>query len=417
MKTIRLSVLFGFMLSLMLVSCGKDDPANNDNPGNNDNGGNNGGNTNTTKATSNFFFIENATYHDAGDMPQGDASLINDLNVNKTVINGGSTIISFTSSEMIKTAYVAVQGVSGYYRYDFDENADYELRSGKTYLYEIILFISQQLMKDNDFVITISCVARNGQQSRPENTEDIKVVEVGTGSLQVSLSWDQLDDVDLHLLEPSGNHIFYGNRSNSDDFYAMWFEFGCYLVNKYTSYDASSLSYDNYKDWDTLDYYLENVPDSAYNEYGAFLASRVKTGGILDLDSNAACGIDGINNENITYNDNPAPGRYYVAVDLFKKCDYSKPGAKYSVTVNYKGQPVTISGKQSGQFDEYDSGSNDSPSQYHIIGGFDIDVSGSIKAVTVTDNPFNGYDDYYGVSIRNAPANAKFKKFLKKQKR
>ena len=405
MKTFKFSLLLGLVLSLTFASC-KDD--------------NNGGSGNSTPSTSDFFSIENATFS-AGALPQGSVELINDLTINSSVINGGSTIISFSSPEKIKTAFVSVKGVDGYYQYDFpaDYNANPAAAAFQTqslaYYYQLILQIAQQLTSSQGFAISISCLTENGTQSVVEDTERLSVVEVGTGKLQVSLSWDQNDDVDLHLLEPNGNHIYYANPiSGSEDFEKLEFDFYVYLVNKYTSHDASSLDYNNYEDWDTLDMYLEEIPYiTRLTEYSSFMASRTSDGGFLDLDSNAACDIDGINNENITYGKDPAQGIYYVAVDLFEKCDYLKPGAKYSVSVNYKGQSVRISDVQAGQFDANDSGSYDSSSKYHIIGGFEITASG-IRLAEVTDNPFdNGYDNGYYSGAR--PANAKAKLFKGKK--
>ncbi len=36
-------------------------------------------------------------------------------------------------------------------------------------------------------------------------------VDLGTGILQVTLSWDNSADVDLHVIEPTGSEVFYGN--------------------------------------------------------------------------------------------------------------------------------------------------------------------------------------------------------------
>ena len=65
---------------------------------------------------------------------------------------------------------------------------------------------------------------------------------VGSGPIQVSLSWVGQVDVDLHVTPPAGGDIYWGDRSDS-------------------------------------------------------------TGGTLDLDSNAGCSIDNVNNENIVWAD------------------------------------------------------------------------------------------------------------------
>jgi hypothetical protein len=93
-----------------------------------------------------------------------------------------------------------------------------------------------------------------------------------SGGLTVTLDWDALNDVDLHLLEPSGEEIYFRN------------------------------------------------PTSAL-------------GGVLDRDSNRGCLIDGINRETISYPArNPPPGWYQVGVFLFADCGI--PRANFTLTVN-----------------------------------------------------------------------------------
>ena len=87
---------------------------------------------------------------------------------------------------------------------------------------------------------------------------DLSVAEAESGTLRVTLSWDTATDVDLHVIEPGGTEIYYGNRSSP-------------------------------------------------------------TGGALDLDSNAGCGIDGVKQENI-YWDLPANGTYTIGVDFWSDC-------------------------------------------------------------------------------------------------
>lgn len=111
----------------------------------------------------------------------------------------------------------------------------------------------------------------------------VTLIEVGTGELQVSLSWDTETDVDLHVVEPGGEEIYYSNETS-------------------------------------------------------------ESGGTLDLDSNAGCTIDDVNNENVTWERGAPRGEYIVRVDYWSAC--SVPGTtQYVVTVRSRtGTPATYQG-------------------------------------------------------------------------
>ena len=113
----------------------------------------------------------------------------------------------------------------------------------------------------------------------------IAVIPVGSGDVQVSVAWDVNSDVDLHVVEPgaSGEEIYYGNTSSV-------------------------------------------------------------SGGVLDLDSNAGCSIDGVRNENITYPTSAPPtGTYTVRVDYWSAC--TQVQTNYVVTVRRQGQsPLVFTG-------------------------------------------------------------------------
>lgn len=107
--------------------------------------------------------------------------------------------------------------------------------------------------------------------------EDVAVAltTVGTGDVQVNVTWDLDVDVDLHVLDPSGAEIYYGNTASA-------------------------------------------------------------SGGVLDLDSNPACSLDHVKAENITWPTGKAPsGTYKVLVDYFEACTTGP--VNYVVTVNVKG--------------------------------------------------------------------------------
>jgi hypothetical protein len=109
----------------------------------------------------------------------------------------------------------------------------------------------------------------------------ISMIAVGTGDVQVNITWDSDADVDLHVVDPIGEEIFYAHK---------------------------------------------------------FAVS----GGQLDLDSNAGCGSDGPRAENIFWSSGlVAPkGEYLVRVNYWSAC--SAVRTNYVVTVNTRGQPPKV---------------------------------------------------------------------------
>ncbi len=134
-----------------------------------------------------------------------------------------------------------------------------------------------------DFDVAVRDV--NGNVSNMDRGR-LVIARVGTGKLQFSLSWDADVDLDLHVTEPNGNQIFYGNEGPSN------------------------------------------------------------TGGRLDIDDlngplpsgRPAGEPEGV--ENIFWNDTAPNGTYIVRVDYFS----GSPAANFVVTVSADGQVLdTIS--------------------------------------------------------------------------
>ena len=116
----------------------------------------------------------------------------------------------------------------------------------------------------------------------PVMQKTLSVESVGSGDIQVSVAWDNDDDVDLHVVEPTGCEIYYAN-------------------------------------------------------------DICGSGGWLDLDSNPACSIDGINNENIFWPLGQAPtGTFIVRMDFYSDC--SGAGVNYTTTIHYCGNVEVYDG-------------------------------------------------------------------------
>ena len=188
-----------------------------------------------------------------------------------SIISGGSTEIPVSADSAFSTIFV-ISDDGGFFTV--------QLPAAVT---ETSLVISFSPIQDGSAAqIGVQVGNAEGEISSQQDVE-VTTVVVGTGDLQVSISWDTPTDVDLHLIEPDGTRIFW--RDTMSD-----------------------------------------------------------TGGELDLDSNPGCSIDGVNNENITYDGfEPLSGEYTVEVDYFSSCGVLTP-TNYLITTRVDGVVTTFDG-------------------------------------------------------------------------
>ena len=192
---------------------------------------------------------------------------------NGVVIPGGSAPLSIQATDPqndLQQVLVGAQGYSGYFVISWPSQQG---------TFQITLLFPQSLNADS-FVIIIALQDAQGNISSVFQIP-VQRVAVGTGKLQVSLSWDLLNDIDLHLVQPDSQEIYYGNPQSTQ-------------------------------------------------------------GGFLDLDSNPGCAIDSVNNENITYPDTATvvAGTYTVRVDFYADCAGTDT-THYVVTARWNGQLVS----------------------------------------------------------------------------
>jgi len=222
----------------------------------------------------NFFNIQNASLISKA-MPEATSSTLLDVMMNPSVIAGGSSFVTVKAPVNISKVLVGIREQFGYYEL---------VPNSRVQTVNFTMLINQNidLGEGTTFPLLVAIIDNDGKVSEIWENE-IKLIEVGTGTLQVSLSFNQNKDVDLHLIEPNGEHIYYGN-SISDN------------------------------------------------------------GGELDLDSNAGCSIPTIpvNNENITYGEEAyvEPGTYKVYVDMWSNCSPQDAPTTYTVTVFYGGSLI-----------------------------------------------------------------------------
>lgn len=222
-----------------------------------------------------YFSIQNATLvkkEFPSASSSGEKPVIDYLSGNHSVIPGGTNPIDVNTNTDVKNIFIGVENEGGYYKLPV---------TASKAAYSFYLMLSQDLDKES-FVILVSVEDAEGLVSEYKSIP-VNLIQAGTGKLQVSCSWNRLNDVDLHLVEPGGAEIYYGNSTSAN-------------------------------------------------------------GGELDVDSNAGCSIDEINNENITYADDDVvqTGEYIVRVDLFDSCDITDD-TNYLVTAYYNGAIIATS--------------------------------------------------------------------------
>ena len=185
------------------------------------------------------------------------------------VLLGGTIQVTASAATPFTRLAVVVPGVNDYWELTLP---------APTTSVAILIVFSQDIPKPV-FQLQIggaSAAAFGGFQ-----TSGISVINVGTGEVQVNISWNSRADVDLHVIDPSGAEIYWAGRQSP-------------------------------------------------------------TGGQLDLDSNAGCGTDGPRAENIFWASGLiAPrGEYVIRTDYWSNCGAAL--TNYVVTVNVKGQPPQV---------------------------------------------------------------------------
>ena len=216
---------------------------------------------------------------------------------NQRIINGGTQTVLISSDAPFTKVYVYIGGravgilsdrpggVGGYY----------ELEVGPPQTGATVLLAFTQEIPLSEFDLQFAVADSSGRVG-PYVPLTTTVTVVGTGDVQVTLSWDADSDVDLHVAAPGGEEIYYGHRTSA-------------------------------------------------------------SGGKLDLDSNAGCSIDGIRNENITWPTGQAPrGVYTVRVDYWSSCAVAR--TQYSVLIHNSGGGVqSFTGNFTGEGDRGGAGS------------------------------------------------------------
>jgi hypothetical protein len=191
------------------------------------------------------------------------------------MINGGSSQQTVSAPAGFTRVIVAVDGLTDYY----------ELLVPSGTSQGLILGASPNAVAGNlFFTYAVGDAGTLGAYAR----QQVRFLRVGTGDIQISVAWTDTADVDLHVIDPNGEHIYFGHARSP------------------------------------------NVAAS---------------GGTLDLDGNAACNkntfTDGsppawVSVENVVWPTGRAiPGTYKVFLDYWLECSVAK--TDWVVTIQRRG--------------------------------------------------------------------------------
>lgn len=213
---------------------------------------------------------------------------------NTTVLTGASTTIRVDWSNQenlsdIVGVIIGLEGTTGYYQVPLD-SVRFPNRVGIEQLLRLKTFADYEVPPTS---LPVRVAVRDSR-GRVTNyaSQTLTVDKVGSGDIQVSLSWDKTNDLDLYVVDPFGCTIYWVHKN-------------------------------------------DNPPPAQCRGLGA----------LQDRDANIGC--SGPRNENIFWPPGVAPeGQYSVMVNNYNAC--SNATVNYTVTVNYCGKTETYEGRFTG---------------------------------------------------------------------
>lgn len=223
-----------------------------------------------------------------------------------TFINGSTLFFTpeYSADAPISALAVSVDGYDGWWLLPVEQDWDGRL----PLLFPRDIF---DRLDESKAQVTVNVAMLDGM-ARLSDAISLAVqgVLVGTGDVQVGITWDTPTDVDLHVIEPSGEEIYYAHKTSS-------------------------------------------------------------TGGQLDLDSNPACNIDGVNAENVYWPVGDSPvGEFTVRVRMYSDCGVG--GASGTVTISHCGE-------DSPEVHPFTLGSTGTEATFTFDSACDAQVSGRVR--------------------------------------
>jgi hypothetical protein len=117
------------------------------------------------------------------------------------MINGGSSQQTLTGGATFDRVIVSVSGLADYY--------ELTLPAG-TASQNIVVSANPDAYAGH---VTFNYAVASGISVGAYAVQSVRFLRVGTGDIQISVAWSDSADVDLHVVDPNGETIYFGHRN------------------------------------------------------------------------------------------------------------------------------------------------------------------------------------------------------------
>jgi len=183
---------------------------------------------------------------------------------NHALVSGGAIFVDVTPEAELDKLLLTID-MQSYYEIDL---------SAAMAPYRLIGHVPPGIEVFSGLCLSIIGVGSDGSVGKPECHEIAVIPDVGTGDLEIAVSWDNDADLDLHVVDANGDEIYWGQET-------------------------------------------------------------VDSGGEYDLEASTGCRADGIRTEHVAWTGGtPPPGIYVVRVNYWSDCDDGEPNYVVNITLN-----------------------------------------------------------------------------------
>jgi uncharacterized protein YfaP (DUF2135 family) len=136
-----------------------------------------------------------------GDAPQASGGPTSTVATQAIMINGGSSQQAVNGGATFDRVIVSVPGLNDYYELTLPAGVSAE---------NIVVTASPDAYAGR---LTFNYAVASGTSVGPYATQAVRFLRVGTGDIQISVAWTDSADVDLHVIDPNGEEIYFGHRN------------------------------------------------------------------------------------------------------------------------------------------------------------------------------------------------------------